>query len=151
MAEESIEKRAERMARRRWWLILIYVAGWFVWQGLMLKPVAVLIARQGLPVGVLSLGGFAVWAVALLLIFRFMAFMRRNRVIAGMLNDELTAANRKQCWTVGYFSLLFALAVAVVAAAFNLVDALTMAQMLTMVAVSVPLLAFVWLERDTGG
>jgi hypothetical protein len=148
-AMQGIEKQAESVARQRWWLMLFYVIGWFVWQLLMLRPVAELPIMKGLPVAGISLAGFVVWGVSLVLILRFMALMRRNRVLAGILNDELTVANRRRCWAAGYFALLFSLIPAVVAAAFQWIDALTLAQMLMMVAVSVPLLTFVWLERDS--
>jgi len=150
MATHSLEKQAVQIARRRWWLMLAYLISWFLWQAFMLEPVRALPVLHGVPVVAIGLGAWAVWMVTLLLLFAFMARVRRDRRLSGMLNDELSAANRRRCFSAGYFALLFALAAAMVVATFRWVDSLTLVQMLMMVAVSVPLLSFVWLERDTG-
>jgi hypothetical protein len=148
MTGQTLERQTERAVRQRWWLMVFYVLGWLLWQLFTVKPVARLAALENIPVLALQITGAAVWTTALILMFRFMAHMRKNRALAGVLNDELAVANRRRCWAIGYFALLAALVPAVVASAFQAVDALTLAQLLMMVAVSVPLLAFVWLERD---
>ncbi|MDE2181476.1 MAG: hypothetical protein KGJ78_00490 [Alphaproteobacteria bacterium] len=151
MSQVGLERQVRRALRQRWWLMLAYVVGWFVWQILAIEPVARWAVSTGVPVLAVQGVGFGAWFLSLLLTFRFIAVMRRNRAIAGILNDELAVANRRRCWTLGYFAFLLALVPAVVAAAFQVVDALAVTQMLMMVAVSVPMLAFVWFERDTTG
>jgi hypothetical protein len=149
--ETVMDNHTERLARQRWWLILTYTLSWFLWQFFSLEPVRAWPYLRGLPVGAIALGAGAVWVVIMFLLFAFMARVKRDRLARGALDDELTQANRMRCWKVGYFTLLFALIAAVVVAAFKLIDALALTQMLMMVAVSVPLLFFVWLERDTDG
>ena len=151
MTEQNLEKHTERLARQRWWLMLTYTLSWLVWQLFSLEPVRAWPYIRGLPAVAIALGAWAVWVVIMFMLFAFMARVRRDRRARGALDDELTQANCMRCWKVGYFTILFALAAAIVVAAFKLIDALALTQMLMMVAVSVPLLFFVWLERDTDG
>jgi hypothetical protein len=149
--ETVMDNQTERLARQRWWLTLTFTLSWLVWQFFSLEPVRAWPYLRGLPVAAIALGAWAVWVVIFFMLFAFMSRVKRERLAHGALDDELTQANRMRCWKVGYFTMLFALAAAVVVAAFKLIDALALTQMLMMVAVSVPLLFFVWLERDTGG
>jgi hypothetical protein len=149
--ETVMDNQTERLARQRWWLTLTFTLSWLVWQFFSLEPVQAWPYLRGLPVAAIALGAWAVWVVIFFMLFAFMSRVKRERLAHGALDDELTQANRMRCWKVGYFTMLFALAAAVVVAAFKLIDALALTQMLMMVAVSVPLLFFVWLERDTGG
>ena len=146
-----MDNHTERLARQRWWLILTYTLSWLVWQFFSLEPVRAWPYLRGLPVAAIALGAGAAWVVILFMLFAFMLRVKRDRLARGALDDELTQTNRMRCWKVGYFTVLFALVAAVVVAAFKLIDALALTQMLIMVAVSVPLLFFVWLERDTDG
>ena len=151
MAEQNLEQHTERLARQRWWLMLTYTLRWLVWQFFSLEPVRAWPYLRGLPAAAIALGAGAVWVVILFMLFAFMSRVKRDRRAHGALDDELTQANRMRCWKAGYFTVLFTLIAAVVVAAFKLIDALALTQMLMMVAVSVPLLFFVWLERDTDG
>ena len=151
MTEQNLEQHTEQLARQRWWLMLIYTLSWLVWQFFSLEPVRAWPYLRGLPVAAIAFSAGDVWIVILFMLFAFMARVKRDRRARGALNDELTKANQMRCWRAGYFATLVALAVATVVAAFKLIDALALTQMLMMVAVSVPLLFFVWLERDTDG
>jgi hypothetical protein len=149
--ETVMDNQTERLARQRWRLMLTYTISRLVWQFFSLEPVRAWPYLRGLPVAIIALGAGAVWVVILFMLFAFMSRVKRDRLAHGALDDELTQANRMRCWKVGYFTMLFALAAAIVVAAFKLIDALALTQMLMMVAVSVPLLFFVWLERETDG
>jgi hypothetical protein len=148
MTELAPEKQAERLARQRWWILVLYIASWFVWQLFSLKPVSALPFLHGIPAIAIALGGFVVWSIALIMLLRFMSRTRRNRLLNGMLNDELTRDHSRRAFIHGYWALLFALVVASPAAAFGMIpDALTLVQGLIMVGVSVPLVSFIWLDR----
>jgi len=151
MVEQNLEKQTARLARQRWWLMLTYTLSWLVWQFFSLEPVRAWPYLRGFPAVAISLCAWAVWVVIMFMLFAFIVRVKRDRRARGALDDELTQANRMRCWRAGYFTLLFGLAAAVVVAVFKLVDALTLVQILMMIAVSVPLLFFVWLERDTDG
>lgn len=148
MTELPLEKQAERLARQRWWILVFYIASWFVWQLFSLKPVSELPFLHGIPAIAVALGGFAVWSVALIMLLRFMSRTRRNRLLNGMLNDELTRDHSRRAFVYGYWALLIALVVASPAAAFGMIpNTLTLVQGLIMVGVSVPLVSFIWLDR----
>ena len=147
MSDLNRELQAERMERQRWWLLVFYIASWFVWQALTLPPVRALPYLRDIPGVSVALGGWAVWTVAMVLLFRLMWRIKRDRYLRGVLNDELTRAHSRRAIVGGYCALLIALPAALCTAVFNLVDAVTLLQGSIMVAVTVPIVLFVWYER----
>ena len=144
-----MDNQTERLARKRWWLVLIYLMGGLTCVFLKMEIVRTSLLLRGFPVDLILLGGLVVWGIALVLLIAIAVRVRRDRHLRGVLHDELTKANQRRAQVAGFYAMLFALAGAVVATVFHWTDPLSILLMLIIVAVSVPLLYFLWLERES--
>ena len=106
--------RIERLAARRRIALMVAASGFLAWQVPLMDSFARLTDGAGdAPdaVGVrtlVSIAGFAVWIVALLiLVGPWRPFTSRKD--AAMLNDELTRANRGKAFFAGYLAMMAAM------------------------------------------
>lgn len=148
MSEQSIENKAESLARQRWWAMLLFLLIWVSWIIATLKPVSAFLERKSISADAVELWGGAVLIVAFVTLGATVMRIARNRRLCGMLNDELAKANWRRSLAAGYYASVVALLVAAVALKLDFVDPQTMLVGLLTVAAAVPTAFNVWLERD---
>ena len=137
---------AERVQRRRNQILWLFALLFFVWQGAYFNS-------RGLPEGPLRavdiVRDFAhvILAVVLLALMATGGGWRHGPEVRALLNDESTRAHRAQALTAGFWGLTLAILALYAATPFVQIEAGEAAHVLLSVAIAVPALRFVMLER----
>lgn len=139
----------DKLANRRRIGVMVCASAFLVWQVPLMDFSERLAARSGLdPLNtVISLLGFFVWiAVLLMLIGRWRPFTSNPEVLRA-LNDELTQANRKRAFVVGYTAMMLCSGFLFALSLFVPVAGVEAAHLILVVGVVAPLYSFAGLER----
>lgn len=148
MTTGDLGRRAETLGRQRWWAMTALVAGWIMWMFVTLKPVQTLPLLRDVSSDGFFFGGLAIYGAALVWLATIVVKIKHDRMICGILNDELTRANEQRAYAFGYFVLLASLLLFAAAEVFGFVAPRTVLIALVTIGAGAPLLARVWLERD---
>jgi hypothetical protein len=139
------EREALDQSRRK--MLLGYLVGFDVWLVMRIAD-AVLgrttlgSARLGL-IGV-ALAGWAYWSVQLIHMIRWVRHVRRDPELAASLNDERIELARLKSWRVGFFAVLAAQAIPLLAP----IPAVVAGQLTILVGVTVAIAAYLAFERE---
>jgi hypothetical protein len=101
MPETSDVERAERIGRRRARIFAAQAALFLTWQALFFATPLEAPMRD---VDAVKLSAWFVWVLALLLMLATGGGLLRHRRLRGLLNDELTRANRNPAYVVGFWA-----------------------------------------------
>ncbi|MBU4435278.1 MAG: hypothetical protein KKC14_12780 [Alphaproteobacteria bacterium] len=146
MTSASPGEIAERTQRRRNRLLWLVPMLFFIWQGAFFSSYA----RPHTPlraVELVSLGSHLFLAVVLLFVLATGGGWRHGKTVRALLDDESTQAHRAQAYAAGFWALALCAAGLYAAAPFVQLATGDIAHILLSVAVAVPALRFVMLER----
>ena len=139
----EIAERAQRRRNRMLWLAPML---FFIWQGAFFagyaKPHGPLRAVE-----IVSLGSHLFLALVLLFLLATGGGWRHGKVVRALLDDEATRAHRAQAYAAGFWALTLCALGLYAAAPFVQLPTGDIAHILLSVAVAVPALRFVMLER----
>jgi len=138
----------DKLTAQRQKLLIIAAIGFFMWQGGLLLKEALPLDDTAQWFGmVMTLVGAFQWA---LFSIGFVHFSRKAKPELETLNDELPRANRHRSWTVGYVLLLGSIALLLGVSQFWVLNSKLVIHGLMIIGIVLPILYFVWLERDNG-
>ncbi len=109
----------EELDRSRRRMLLGFLVGFGVWEGTSIARA--LLGRASLPgvvrhgLFVVSLVGWAYWCVQLIHMIRWGRRVRRDPELAASVNDERVELARLKSWRVGFFAVLVAQAIPLLA------------------------------------
>jgi cytochrome b561 len=138
----EIAERAQRRRNKMLWVPILF----FIWQGAYFSGYA----RPHTPiraVELVSLGSHLLLGVVLLVLLATGGGWRYSKAVRAMLDDESTRAHRGEAYAWGFWALALCILALYVAAPFVRLELGEVAHILLSVAVAVPALRFVMLER----
>lgn len=138
----QIAERAQRRRNRMLWVPILF----FIWQGAYFSGYA----RPHAPirgVELVSLGSHLLLGVVLLVLLATGGGWRYSKAVRAMLDDESTRAHRAQAYTWGFWALALCILALYAASPFVRLELGEVAHILLSVAVAVPALRFLMLER----
>ncbi|MCA1935493.1 MAG: hypothetical protein LDL37_08575 [Asticcacaulis sp.] len=144
------EKRIEQAERQRLWrrlLLAINGVTYFAWigsQGLHQTGLFGWSPQQWSLIQTLS---WPIWATSLAGVFVQMAWLRRNRQVTRLIDDERTAYVTRYAYQGGYWGLLLAVAAVYAATFFTQVDARVVLPLLLATGVTLNSFIYAWLYR----
>jgi hypothetical protein len=139
----------EFRSRRRRIVLLLMASAFLVWQVPGMDFFNAIVAGDRRLAGIVSVGGFLVWALGLVTLLatgKGYARIVRPEVRAA-LEDELVRSNRSRAFTVGYIVALVSAALLFGISLFLPVSGTDAAHLIMVVAVVAPIYAFVILEH----
>jgi hypothetical protein len=139
----EIAERAQRRRNRMLWLAPML---FFIWQGAFFSGYA----SPHTPlraVELVSLGSHLFLGAVLLFLLATGGGWRHGKAVRALLDDEATRAHRGQAYTAGFWALALCVSTLYAAAPFVRLETGAVAHILLSVAVVVPALRFVMLER----
>jgi hypothetical protein len=143
LSDSQIAERAQNRRNRILWVFSIL---FFVWQGSFfgghVTPHSPLRTVE-----IVMLGSHLLLAVVLLVLLNTGGGWRYGKAVRALLDDESTRAHRAQALASGFWGLALCALGLYAAAPFVRIDAEEAAHVLLSVAVAVPALRFVMLER----
>jgi cytochrome b561 len=139
----EIAERAQRRRNRMLWLAPML---FFIWQGAFFSSYATPHAPLR-TVELVSLGSHLFLGLVLLLLLATGGGWRYGKTVRALLDDESTRAHRAQAYGAGFWALALCVLALYAAAPFVRMEAGDIAHILLSVAVAVPALRFVMLER----
>ena len=141
----------ERIAMRRRFGLMLCASAFLVWQVPMMDFSEALAAGDDIIKTIISLAGFAVWIVTLLMLVGPWRPFKQDAKVEAALNDELTRANRAKAFIAGYVVMLVAaaglFALTHFEPHFEGVGGMDAAHIILVLGVAIPLYAFAFLER----
>ena len=138
----QIAERAQRRRNRILWVPILF----FIWQGAYFGAYA----TPHTPlraVELVSLGSHLFLGVVLLFLLATGGGWRYGKAVRAMLDDESTRAHRAQAYASGFWALALCILALYAASPFVHLELGEIAHILLSVAVAVPALRFVFLER----
>ena len=138
----EIAERAQRRRNRMLWVPILF----FIWQGVFFSSYA----TPHTPlrtVELVSLGSHLLLGVVLLVLLATGGGWRYDKAVRAMLDDESTRAHRAQAYAAGFWALALSILALYAASPFVHLELGEIAHILLSVAVAVPSLRFVMLER----
>jgi hypothetical protein len=102
-------------------------------------------------VEVVALGGWALWALILILFILFGGGLLRGPAVRALLNDENTNANRRTSLVAGFWAMLIAAAAIYLVTFFGDVAIREALHIIITTGVAVAMIWFGWLERRALG
>ena len=139
----AIAERAQRRRNRMLWLAPML---FFIWQGVFFSRYA----SPNAPlrtVEIVSLSSHLFLGAVLLFLLASGGGWRYGKAVRALLDDESTRAHRGQAYTAGFWALTVCVSALYAAAPFVRLKVGEIAHILLSVAVVVPALRFVMLER----
>lgn len=143
LSPSAIAERAQRRRNRMLWLAPML---FFIWQGAFFSTYG----SPHMPlrtVEIVSLGSHLFLGVVLLFLFATGGGWRYGKAVRALLDDETTRAHRAQAYAWGFWALALCVVTLYATAPFVLLATGDIAHILLSVAVAVPALRFVMLER----
>ncbi|MBL4871265.1 MAG: hypothetical protein JKX72_09960 [Robiginitomaculum sp.] len=144
----------DKLIMQRQKLLLMAALGFALWQGgQLLTKIAPNDDTANAIALAMTLAGAFQWAACS---FGFIHFSRKAKPEMEALNDELTCLNRRKAYTFGYvllmgvISLLFAVNAILAQTSFPALNADIVIHSFFIIGIVLPILYFVWLERDNG-
>ena len=137
----------DQLDRSRRRMLLGFLVGFGVWEGMSIARA--LLGRASLPgvvrhgLFVVSLVGWAYWCVQLIHMVRWVRHVRRDPELAASLNDERIELARLKSWRVGFFAVLAAQAIPLLAP----IPAVVAGHLTILVGVTVAIPAYLAFER----
>ncbi len=138
----EIAERAQRRRNRILWIPILF----FIWQGAFFSGYA----TPHTPlrtVELVSLGSHLFLGVVLLVLLATGGGWRYSKAVRAMLDDESTRAHRAQAYGWGFWALALCILALYVTSPFVHLELGEIAHILLSIAVAVPALRFVMLER----
>ena len=138
----EIAERAQRRRNRMWLVPVLF----FIWQGVFFSGYA----TPHTPlraVELVSLGSHLFLGLVLLVLLATGGGWRYGKAVRALLDDESTRAHRAQAYAAGFWALAVCVMALYAAAPFVALETGEIAHILLSVAVAVPALRFVMLER----
>jgi hypothetical protein len=145
-ANASPSQIAERAQQRRNRILWLFPMLFFIWQGAYFSSFATPHAPLR-TVELVSLGSHLVLGVVLLFLLATGGGWRYGKAVRALLDDESTRVHRAQAYTAGFWALALCAVALYAAAPFIPLETGEIAHILLSVAVAVPALRFVMLER----
>jgi hypothetical protein len=139
----EIAERAQRRRNRMLWLAPML---FFIWQGAFFSSYASPHAPLR-TVEIVSLGSHLFLGLVLLFLLATGGGWRYGKAVRALLDDESTRAHRAQAYAAGFWALTLCVAALYATAPFVRLATGEIAHILLSVAVAVPALRFVMLER----
>jgi cytochrome b561 len=137
---------AERAQRRRNAMLWLAPMLFFIWQGFFFSSYAMPHAPLR-TVEIVSLGSHLFLGLVLLVLLATGGGWRHGKAVRALLDDEATRAHRAQAYAWGFWALALCVVALYAAAPFVRLELGEVAHILLSVAVAVPALRFVILER----
>jgi hypothetical protein len=139
----------ENRSLRRRVLLMVMASAFLVWQVPAMDFFDGIAGVDNTAIRFVTLGGFLVWAAALVFLFAFGRVARRDAgpEITAALEDELVRSNRSKAFTVGYAASLATSAAVFSASLFWPITGSDAAHLVLVSAVVAPMYAFAVLER----
>ncbi len=138
----QIAERVQRRRNRMLWVPILF----FIWQGVYFSG----FATPHTPlrtVELVSLGSHLFLGVVLLVLLATGGGWRYSKAVRAMLDDEATRAHRAQAYAWGFWALALCILALYAASPFVRLELGEVAHILLSVAVAVPALRFLMLER----
>lgn len=137
---------AERLSRRRSWLLLVNGIAFAIWHLADMKTVKHAFFDGVAPIFVAV--PVTVWLVTLVALFR----LGRNKPLPAAMEDELTQLNRRNAFATGYWvTILLCAALMVLVTLLKLPDvASDLLRLVLLVGVSTPIILFALSEMPGG-
>jgi cytochrome b561 len=138
----EIAERAQRRRNRMLWVPILF----FIWQGAYFSG----FAKAHTPVRaveLVSLGSHLFLGVVLLVLLATGGGWRYSKAVRAVLDDEATRAHRAQAYAWGFWALALCILALYAASPFVRLELGEVAHILLSVAVAVPALRFLMLER----
>lgn len=139
----EIAERAQRRRNRMLWLAPML---FFIWQGAFFSSYAAPHTPLRV-VELVSLGSHLFLALVLLFLLATGGGWKHGKAVRALLDDEATRAHRAQAYAAGFWALAVCALALYAAAPFVQLATGEIAHILLSVAVAVPALRFVMLER----
>ncbi len=145
---EALLRQAEGAATWRRLLLIVNALSYVAWVGVFAVNVSGI--HLSLPpwANIAAFACAAVWLFSMLAILWNIRGLKRNRALAGLLDDERTVGLRGRAFQTGYWVLLFATAILYGVAGFVHLDIRLVLPALVALGVAVPNLTYVWLYRN---
>ena len=144
---EALLRRAEGVAAMRRFLLVINALSYVAWISVFAISISgvhlVLPPWAGVAAGVCAV----IWFVSLIALLLGIRSLRRNRALAGLVDDERTQHLRGRAFEAAYWVLLFAVAILYGLAGFVHLESRLVLPALIGLGVAVPGLTFAWLYR----
>ena len=137
---------AERAQQRRNRVLWLFPMLFFIWQGAYFSSFAAPHTPFRM-VEIVSLGSHLFLGLVLLFLLATGGGWRHGKVVRALLDDEATRAHRAQAYAAGFWALALCAVALYAAAPFVRLEPGEIAHILLSVAVAVPALRFVMLER----
>ena len=145
---EILMQQAESAAAWRRFLLVINTISYVAWVAVF--AIRVSGAHIALPpwANVAAVACAAIWLFSMVGILWDIRRLKRNRALAGMLDDERTIGLRGRAFQTGYWVLVAALAILYGLAGFVPLETRLVLPALIAMAVAVPNLTYAWLYRN---
>lgn len=138
----------EKASKRRRIGVMVAASAFLAWQVPLMDASERLVSEANVIATVVSVVGFVVWILVLLwLIGPWRPFTGDAR-LRDALNDELTQANRKRAFLIGYVAMMLCSGALLIVALLVPVKGIEAAHLILVVGVVAPLYSFVSLERS---
>jgi len=138
----QIAERAQRRRNRMLWVPILF----FIWQGAYFSGYATPHAPLR-AVEIVSLGAHLFLGLVLLLLLATGGAWRYGKAVRAVLDDEATRAHRGEAYAWGFWALTLCIVGLYATAPFVRLELGEIAHILLSVAVAVPALRFLFLER----
>lgn len=138
----------EKASKWRRMGVMVSASAFLVWQVPLMDASERLVAEANVIATIVSAVGFIVWILVLLWLIgpRRPPFTNDAR-LRDALNDELTQANRKRAFLIGYVAMMLCAGALLVVSLLVPVKGIEAAHLILVVGVVAPLYSFVSLER----
>ncbi len=145
---EALMQQAEGAAAWRRFMLVINTITYVAWVAVF--GIRVSGANIPLPVwaNIAAVACAVVWGLSMIGILWDVRRLKRNRAMAGLLDDERTVALRGRAFQTGYWVLVAALAILYGLAGFVPLETRLVLPALIALAVAVPNLTYAWLYRN---
>lgn len=137
----------EKASNRRRVGVMVSASAFLVWQVPLMDASERLVAEANVIATAVSLAGFFVWILVLLWLIGPSRPFTRNVRLREALNDELTQANRKRAFLVGYVATMLCAGSLMVLSLLVPIKGSEAAHLILVVGAVAPLYSFARLER----
>lgn len=137
----------EKASKWRRMGVMVSASAFLVWQVPLMDASERLVAEANTIATVVSAVGFIVWILVLLWLIGPRRPFTSDARLRDALNDELTQANRKRAFLIGYVAMMLCAGALLVVSLLVPVKGIEAAHLILVVGVGAPLYSFVSLER----
>ena len=145
---EVLLKQAEGVAVRRRVLLVINAATYAAWVGVFAVSVSGIHYVFPFWAVAAAVACAVVWVLSMIAILSGIRSLKRNRALAGLVDDERTCAVTARSHQAGFWVLLAAIAILYAVAGFVPLNIRLVLPALIALGVAVPNLTYAWLYRN---